>query len=86
MDEDHLAPAWENQVWLARQLSAMKPEPVAHRMDKTANNHFRGCVFAPHAGHRPTAVFRRLRGAAHVLSISATFIIRVGLASNWLLA
>jgi hypothetical protein len=39
MHEDDFPPGWQNEVWLAREIRAVKPIPVAASMNKAPYQH-----------------------------------------------
>jgi hypothetical protein len=39
---------WQYDVRFARQVFAMQPKPIAHRMQKSPNRHFGAGVLAPY--------------------------------------
>ncbi len=55
MDKDDGSESWQDDIWLARQVLAMKSEPVALRVQCFANQDFRFCVSSLNARHHPAA-------------------------------
>lgn len=51
MNEDHLLPAWKNQIRAARELPSMEPESIPKCMSDAANRYFRTGVLAADPPH-----------------------------------
>jgi hypothetical protein len=65
MNENYLAPPWQNQIRRSWQISTVEPESATKRMDQAANGKFRLSVFAAHERH--------LRATSRVNRIGQTF-------------
>ena len=56
MDLDYGSSGWKDQIRRSRQISAVKPKPVARRMQQPPNHHFRLGVLGFVRPHDPSAV------------------------------
>lgn len=60
VDKNHLTQAWEDKVWLACKVGAVKPEAIAHLVRKTAHEHLRFHSLAldlSHVGRAPLGTY-----------------------------
>ena len=57
VDKDYLAVFWEDDVWAARQVADMQPEPEAQPVRRAPDNLLRRRVTAVDAGHDLAALF-----------------------------